>query len=53
MTERNSITLPYTSKYAEVYGSKIHYIEEGTGDAILFLHGIPTSVICGNISCHI
>lgn len=35
--------LIYPSKYVEVYGSKIHYIEAGEGDAILFLHGIPTS----------
>jgi haloalkane dehalogenase len=27
----------------EVKGSKIHYIDEGKGDPILFLHGIPTS----------
>jgi haloalkane dehalogenase len=26
-----------------VHGSKLHYIEEGTGDPILFLHGNPTS----------
>jgi len=33
----------YPSQYAQVYGSKIHYIEQGSGDPILFLHGIPTS----------
>jgi len=27
----------------EVLGSKIHYVEEGKGDPILFLHGNPTS----------
>jgi len=26
-----------------VLGSKMHYLDEGTGDPILFLHGIPTS----------
>ncbi len=31
------------SRYVEVFGSKIHYIEEGDGDPILFLHGMPTS----------
>ncbi len=41
--EGSSVSLPYASAYASVYGSKMHYIEEGTGDAILFLHGIPTS----------
>lgn len=34
---------PYDSKYMTVHGSKIHYIEEGEGDPILFLHGNPTS----------
>lgn len=31
------------SKYIEIYGSKMHYIEIGKGNPILFLHGIPTS----------
>ncbi len=31
------------SKFIEVNGSKMHYLEEGEGDPILFLHGIPTS----------
>src|SRR5258707_79307 len=34
---------PYTSQYVDVYGSKMHYFEQGEGDPILFLHGIPTS----------
>jgi haloalkane dehalogenase len=34
---------PFESKYLEVKGSKIHYIEEGEGDPILFLHGNPMS----------
>lgn len=34
---------PYTSHFVEVNGSKMHYIEQGKGDPILFLHGIPTS----------
>ena len=34
---------PYRSKFIEIHGSKIHYIDEGTGDPILFLHGNPTS----------
>lgn len=41
MNERISEKL--TSKYADVYGSKMHFIEAGEGDAIVFLHGIPTS----------
>ena len=34
--------LPFESHYVEVLGSKIHYIDEGSGDPILFLHGQPT-----------
>ena len=34
---------PYTSQYIDVAGSRIHYVEQGTGDPILFLHGNPTS----------
>lgn len=34
---------PYTSHYADINGSKIHYIKEGEGDPILFLHGVPAS----------
>lgn len=33
----------YQSRYVDVYGAKIHYIDEGKGNPILFLHGIPTS----------
>lgn len=33
---------PYPSRYAEVLGSKLHYVEHGEGDPILFLHGQPT-----------
>jgi haloalkane dehalogenase len=34
---------PYESRYVDVYGSKMHYIQEGRGNPILLLHGIPTS----------
>ena len=43
MSETISSEFPYESKYAEVHGSKMHYIEEGSGDPILFIHGNPTS----------
>jgi haloalkane dehalogenase len=37
-----SAAFPFESKYyLEVKGSKIHYIEEGEGDPILFLPGNP------------
>ena len=42
-TQSISPAFPYTSRYVEVYGSRMHYIDEGAGDPILFLHGNPTS----------
>lgn len=33
----------FESKYANVLDSTMHYLEEGTGDPILLLHGNPTS----------
>ncbi len=38
-----SANFPFESKYVEIDGSNIHYIDEGSGDPILFLHGNPTS----------
>ncbi len=32
---------PFESHYSEVKGAKIHYIDEGEGDPIVFLHGMP------------
>ncbi len=43
MNKEISAAFPFESKYLEVKGSKIHYIDEGEGDPILFLHGNPTS----------
>ena len=43
MKNKISAKFPFESKYIEVIGSKIHYIDEGEGDPILFLHGNPTS----------
>jgi len=43
MSKTISAEFPYKSNYIEVYGSKMHYIDEGSGDPILFLHGNPTS----------
>ena len=42
-TQTISPDFPYTANYVEVLGSKMHYIDEGAGDPILFLHGNPTS----------
>lgn len=38
-----SADFPYESRYVEVLGSDMHYIDEGEGDPIVFLHGNPTS----------
>lgn len=50
MKKEISSEFPFESKYIEVkaclpdrQGSKIHYIDEGEGDPILFIHGNPTS----------
>jgi haloalkane dehalogenase len=43
MSTNISAEFPFESKYLEVKGSKIHYIDEGEGDPILFLHGNPMS----------
>ena len=42
-TKTISAEFPFESKYIEIHGSKMHYIDEGSGDPILFLHGAPTS----------
>lgn len=38
-----SAAFPFESKFVEVHGSRMHYVEEGNGDPVLFLHGNPTS----------
>ncbi|GBE00029.1 haloalkane dehalogenase [bacterium BMS3Abin07] len=38
-----SSDFPFKSNYVDIHGSKIHYIDEGSGDPIIFLHGNPTS----------
>ena len=42
-TSAISADFPFESRYIEVLGSRMHYIDEGAGDPILFLHGNPTS----------
>ncbi len=49
-----SADYPFESRYIEVEGSKLHYIDEGTGDPVLFLHGNPTwSYLWRNIIPHV
>ena len=44
MHEKNiSSDFPFESRYVTVNDAEIHYIEQGEGDPILFIHGIPTS----------
>ncbi|HLA82273.1 MAG TPA: haloalkane dehalogenase [Thermoleophilia bacterium] len=43
MAQNMSPDFPYESHYVEVLGSKIHYVDEGGGDPLLFLHGNPSS----------
>ena len=46
MTEAQEVIpsdFPFESKFVDILGSKMHYIDEGEGDPILFLHGSPTS----------
>ena len=38
-----SAGFPFDSKYIDVRGSKMSYVDEGEGDPILLLHGNPTS----------
>ena len=33
---------PFTSRYAEIAGARVHYVDEGTGPPLLLLHGNPT-----------
>ncbi len=43
--EKNFDTLPefpYEPKYVTLNGARVHYIDEGSGDVILCLHGEPT-----------
>lgn len=43
MSEEISPAFPFESKFLEVRGSNMHYVEQGEGDPVLFLHGNPTS----------
>jgi haloalkane dehalogenase len=49
-----SADFPFASRFVEVMGSEIHYIDEGAGDPILFIHGNPaSSYIWRNIIPHV
>jgi haloalkane dehalogenase len=33
---------PFTDRYIEIEGHQVHYVDEGSGPPVLFLHGNPT-----------
>lgn len=45
MSDPSSISaaFPFESRFVTVHGARMHYVEEGAGDPVLFLHGNPTS----------
>ena len=43
MAQAASADFPFVSKWVEVRGTKMHYVEVGQGDPILYIHGVPTS----------
>ena len=44
MTQQEiSAAFPFESRFVEVQGSRLHYVEEGSGDPVVFLHGNHTS----------
>ncbi len=46
--------MKYTKKYKDIKNSKIAFIDEGSGDTFLFLHGNPTSsFLWRNIAPHV
>lgn len=38
----NKSEYPFTSKFFQVNGHKLHFIDEGVGEVILFVHGTPS-----------
>ena len=43
-----------TKKYMEILGKRMAYIDEGSGQSIVFLHGNPTSsYLWRNITPHV
>lgn len=35
-------TFPYASRFVEIAGARVHYVDEGAGPVLLMLHGNPT-----------
>ena len=54
VAEEISPAFPFESKFVNVRGSKMHCVEQGEGDPILFLHGNPTSsYLWRNVILHV
>jgi haloalkane dehalogenase len=52
--EAISATFPFDSHFVEVDGSRLHYVEQGEGAPVLFLHGNPTwSYLWRNVIPHV
>ncbi len=43
VSESISADFPYEPHFSDVLGSRMHYVDEGEGDPVVFLHGNPTS----------
>ena len=47
-------TTKYTHKFIDIFGSQMAYVDEGSGDPILFVHGTPmSSYLWRNIMPHL
>ena len=44
-----SAAFPFESKFVEVHGSKMHYVDVGEGAPILFLHGNPGAIVTADV----
>ena len=36
---------PFTPHYADIYGTRMHYVNEGAGSPVLMLHGEPSHAL--------
>ena len=54
MSEPISAEYPFASRFVTVHGARMHYVDEGEGDPIVFLHGNPTwSYVWRNVIPHV
>ncbi len=49
-----SAAFPFEARHVEVHSARMHYVEEGDGEPVLFLHGNPTwSYLWRNVIPHV